>query len=119
MKTLAGSGEAGGIKENRVQYWTAIISEQENSGQNVRKFCRERSVGEHSFYMWRQRLRGGKEKRKKEKPVRFALVDRGEASLAELSGASLELLLPSGERLRIERGVDAETLRLVLEALRA
>ena len=59
--------------------------------------------------MWRQRLRGGKEKRKKEKPVRFALVDRGEASLAELSGGSLELLLPSGERLRIERGVDAET----------
>ncbi len=106
------------MNENRVQYWTAIISEQENSGQNVRKFCRERSVGEHSFYMWRQRLRVGKEKRKKEKPVRCALVDRGAASAA-VSGASLELLLPSGERLRIERGVDAETLRLVLEALRA
>ena len=107
------------MNENREQYWTANISEQENSGQSVRTFCRERSVGEHSFYMWRQRLRGGKEKRKKEKPVRFALVDRGAGSAAELRGASLELLLPSGERLRIERGVDAETLRLVLEALRA
>jgi hypothetical protein len=29
----------------------------------------------------------------------------------------LELLLPGGERLRIQRGIDRETLRMVLEAL--
>jgi hypothetical protein len=109
------------MNENRVPYWTAVIGEQENSGQSVRRFCRERSVGEHSFYMWRARLHGKPRQQKKAEPVRFALVDSGERSKAtgETSSANLELLLPNGERLRIERGVDAETLRLVLEALRA
>jgi hypothetical protein len=109
------------MSENRVQYWTTIISEQENSGQSVRRFCEERSVGEHSFYMWRARLRGKARQQKKAGPVRFALVERGARSKAtrETSTASLELLMANGERLRIERGVDAETLRLVLEALRA
>jgi hypothetical protein len=109
------------MSENRVEYWTAVISEQENSGQSVRRFCRERSVGEHSFYMWRARLRGGARKQKKAEPVRFALAEPGERSKAtrETPAGSLELLLPNGERLPIERGVDTETLRLVLEALRA
>jgi putative transposase len=109
------------MSKNRVQYWAAIISEQENSGQKVRRFCQERGVGEHSFYMWRARLRGKARQQKKAEPVRFALVERGARSKAtrETPAASLELLLPSGERLRIERGVDAETLRLVLAALRA
>lgn len=107
---------------NRVAYWTAVIGEQESSGQSVRRFCRERSVGEHSFYLWRARLRGKpRQQKKKAEPVHFALVDSGERSKAtgETSAATLELLLPNGARLRIERGVDAETLRLVLEALRA
>ena len=95
------------------------LGEQANSGQTARMFCQARGVGEHSFYMWRQRLRSGKDAGSKKKPVRFALVDRGQTGAAELVEASLELLLASGERLRIQRGVDAETLRIVLEALRS
>ena len=34
------------------------------------------------------------------------------------SAAALELILASGERLRIGNGVDAATFRLVLDALR-
>lgn len=107
------------MSENREQYWTAVISEQAGSGQTVRTFCRARGVGEHSFYMWRQRLREGKDAGKKEKPVRFALVDRSTAGAADALEASLELVLAKGERLRIGRGIDASTLRTVLEALRA
>jgi len=105
------------MAENREQYWAAIISEQEDSGQNVRTFCRECGVGEHCFYMWRKRLRVSARRRRKAEPMRFALVEA--AGRSELAPASLELLLPGGERLRIERGVDAETLRIVWEALRA
>ena len=49
--------------------------------------------------------------------ARFALVDRG-AARQGLREAALELVLATGERLRISAGVDRDTLRTVLEALR-
>ena len=66
----------------------------------------------YSFYAWRRRLR-------KEEPVRFALVDRRAARQEHATDAGLELVLATGERLRIGAGVDGATLRTVLEVLRA
>jgi len=77
----------------------------------VRQFCRERGLAEHCFYAWRKRLRA-------QGLVRFALVERGTAP-GPATEASLELVLATGERLRIGVGVDGTTLRTVLEALRA
>jgi hypothetical protein len=65
-----------------------------------------------TFYAWRNRLRG-------EGTVRFALVDRGRVGQEPTAQASLELVLATGERLRIGAGVDAATLRTVMDALRA
>lgn len=95
-------------REKKRQEWRRRITEQERSGLSARRYCKEQGLGEHSFYWWRRRL-------EKQEPVRFALVDRGPAR----QEASLELLLTGGERLRISTGVDATTLRTVLEALRA
>ncbi len=81
------------------------------SGKRVRPFCRERGIGEHSFYWWRKRLG---EKR----AVRFALLETTATSGSAGAAWALELALPGGERLRIGEGVDAATLRLVLEAVR-
>jgi hypothetical protein len=100
------------IEENTISkddQWRERIAEQERSGLSVKQFCKERGVSEYSFYTWRKRLA-------KKEPVRFALVDR---EAAGQEAATLELLLRSGERLRIGSGVDAATLRTVLEALRA
>jgi hypothetical protein len=75
----------------------------------VRPFCRERGIAEHSFYQWRKRLR--------ENPsVRFAVLETKTASAG--MPVALELMLSGGERLRIGCGVDAATLRLVLDAVR-
>jgi len=90
--------------------WRERIAEQERSGLSVKQFCKERGVSEYSFYTWRKRLA-------KKEPVRFALVDREAAGQEPVT--ALELVLRSGERLRIGSGVDAATLRTVLEALRA
>ncbi len=95
----------------KADQWRERITEQERSELSARQFCKERGLAECSFYAWRKRLRT-------REPVRFALVDRGTAR-QEPSTAALELLLASGERLRICAGVDATTLRTVLEALRA
>ena len=90
--------------------WRERIAERERSGLSVKQFCKERGVSEYSFYTWRKRLA-------RKEPVRFALVDREAAG--QEAATALELLLRSGERLRIGSGVDAATLRTVLEALRA
>ena len=91
--------------------WRERIAEQERSGLSVKQFCKDRGLTECSFYAWRKRLR-------KKEPVRFALVERGAARQESATEACLELVLASGERLRIGNGVDAMTLHTVLEALR-
>jgi len=97
---------------NKADQWREWIREQERSGLSARRFCKERGLSEGSFYAWRKRLR-------KQGPVRFALVERGSARGEPAAEATLELVLAAGERLRIGAGVDARTLRTVLEALRA
>ena len=104
------------VDENAVaknQQWCELIADHARSGVSVRKFCKERGIAEHLFFYWRKRLRGQKE------PVRFALIERGAAPADSTATAALELVLTSGERLRISAGVDASTLRTVLQALRA
>jgi hypothetical protein len=49
--------------------------------------------------------------------MKFALVERGRAAPAPV--ATVEVILASGERLRIAPGIEAATLRLVLSVLRA
>jgi hypothetical protein len=90
--------------------WSKLIAEQQASGQTVRPFCRERAITERSFYRWRKRLG-------QEHTVEFALLEPKPASVRV--EAPLELMLSSGEHLLIYSGVDAETLRTVLDAVRA
>ena len=93
--------------------WRDRIAEQERSGISVKGFCKEQGLAEHQFYYWRKRLRNPPQL------VRFALVDRGARRPEPATQAELELVLASGARLRIGTGVDAATLRTVLQALRA
>ena len=99
------------MREQQRKYWSKLIAEQEASGQKARSFCRERGIGEYSFYKWRSRLRQAG-------TVEFALLETVPAAIA-IPDAVLELVLRNGERLRIANGVDAATLRLVLDAVRA
>ena len=97
------------MSETKREYWSRLIAEQEASGQKVRPFCGEHGVGQHSFYQWRRRLR-------ENESVRFALLETKTAR-AEMP-AALELVLATGERLRIGNQVNAAALRLVLDAVR-
>ena len=96
---------------DRSEYWRARISEQEQSGLPVARFCKDLGISEQSFYVWRKRLR-------KEDPVRFALVETGPGQQQPDATPSLELIFSGGERLRIGAGVNTDALRVVLEALR-
>ena len=96
----------------RSEYWRERIAEQERSGMSVQRFCAEQGLTEQSFYLWRKRLQ-------KEQPMRFALVETGAVRPQPATEPGLELILTTGERLRIGAGVDLTALRKVLEALRA
>ena len=89
-----GDGHSGEVnkQEQRRELWRQRIAQQENSGQSVRAFCREQELSEPTFYAWRQRL-GTRTLRS-----RFALV---EAKPAADAVPPIELMLASGERLRI------------------
>jgi hypothetical protein len=97
----------------KADQWRERIAEQERRGISVRQFCKEHGLAEHCFYGWRKRLCD------RQQPMRFALVQTGRARAEPAKGASLELVLASGEKLRIGDGVDTVTLRAVLNVLRA
>ena len=78
--------------------WAERIAAQQCSGISVKQFCKEQGLTECSFYAWRKRLQ-------KREAVRFALVDRG-ARQEPATEAALELVVATGERLRIGAGVD-------------
>ena len=96
----------------RGDYWRERIAAQERSGLTVARFCREHELTEQSFYLWRKRLR-------EPQPMRFALVESGSARQRRATEPDLELVLSTGERLRIGADVDVTVLRRVVEALRA
>ena len=95
---------------SKAEEWAERIAEQQRSGISVKQFCQERGLTEYCFYAWRKRVRD-------KGPVRFALVERGGPRQELPAGAVLELVLTTGERLRIGAGVDGVTLRAVLDAV--
>ena len=92
--------------------WAERIAAQQRSGMSVKQFCKEQALTECCFYAWRKRLR-------EQGSVRFALVERNARRQERPAEAGLELVLATGERLRIGTGVDITTLRTVLDVLRA
>jgi hypothetical protein len=101
--------EAVTTRQNR---WAELVRQQIQSGLSVDAFCRRLGVSNQSFYNWRKRLSG----KIADEPVRFALVE-AEAPIAK-DIWPVELILASGDRLRIAPGADAATIRTVLNVLR-
>jgi transposase-like protein len=93
----------------REKKWAELIRQQGQGKLSVSAFCREHGVRDQSFYYWRKRLSSSE-------PVRFALVESDMPVTKEKT--PIELVLASGDRLRIAPGTDAATLRIVLNVLR-
>ncbi len=93
----------------RQKKWLELIRQQQQSSLSVSAFCRQHGFSDQSFYNWRKRLAASE-------PVRFALVDANPSGADRF--AALELILASGDRLRIAPGTDSATLRAVLNVLR-
>jgi transposase-like protein len=102
----------------RREGWTGIVARAEASGLSIRRFCAKFDVEEGQFYYWRKRLQ--LEATESQGPSSaepgFVLV-RAQRAPAEAEAKVLELIVERGWRLRIPRGVEPTTLRVVLDAL--
>ena len=102
------------LSERRAQ-WRAFVDQAKDSGQPPRQFCIEKGLNLGRFYYWRRVFAMEAEAGQPE--ARFALVRGGAERDERQSSAVLELELGRGWRLRIPRGVEESTLRVVLGAL--
>ncbi len=90
--------------------WRERIAEHARSGLSIKQFCKDRGIAEHSSTLGASGC---------ERPSRYASLWSIARRTPQAPEWNLELLLVTGERLRIGAGVDAATLRTVMEALRA
>ena len=101
-------------KERRAQ-WRALVDQARESGQSPGQFCQEHGLDLAKFYYWRRVF--ALESFERSTETHLALVRRGVAAKKEGGDAGLELQVDRGWRLLIPRGVDEQTLRVVLGAL--
>lgn len=91
-----------------------------DSGAKARVFAQEHGVTTWTLYYWRKQLmnldRSTRRRRRSRRRVALAPVHVMTAA-AEGAG-DLEIILASGDRLRVSAGASVETLRRVVEVLR-
>jgi len=95
------------------QFWRMAIETRRESGLSVAAFCKKEGISEAAYYYWRRKLAGGIPKSKEKSSPEFL-----EVVLPGNNGMVLELVLSSGNTLRINHGADNKTLSRVLSALR-
>lgn len=111
----------GDHREGTRGWWRERIERWECSGQSIAAFCRENGIGEKRFYRWRKRL--SKEVVQTDShrlvPVQVKAPSSVGESVIRSAGAfaGVEIVAPSGYRLRLDRGFDSATLANALSVL--
>ena len=102
---------------NLRQFWGDAITKWRNSDLSVRQFCKDRSLPTSSFYYWRKKLikTDAPEPlgQKDEEPSAFI-----EVSIPDGTSSIMELILTSGNILKIDSSVDTKALNNVLSVLK-
>ena len=98
------------------QFWQMVLETFKSSDLSVRQFCKQEGLSEPSFYTWRKKLAKSDEsaegEQKDTNPSAFI-----EVAMPKNDSVVLELLLSSGNTLRISSDTDSKTLVNVLSAL--
>lgn len=109
------STEQAKSNKERRQFWQMVIETWQDSGMSVSKFCKAEGLSEGTFYNWRKRLSGAHSHRNK--PADPGPSEFIEVALPRSDHAALELLLSSGNTLRISSTADNKTLSNVISVL--
>jgi hypothetical protein len=110
-------GKTREIDGDQEQFWRMAIETWQASGLPIRQFCKNEGLSEPQFYMWRKKLTGGSTEHDDQddpKPSSFI-----EVAIPKNNHVAVELLLTSGNTVRIHSGINNTTLSNVLSALHA
>jgi len=98
------------------QFWQMVMETWQDSGLSVRQFCKNEGLSEPSFYFWRRKLNQTKSTPgSQQATVSGAFI---EVSIPSNAPAALELVLSSGNILRIGTAADSSALSRVISVLR-
>jgi transposase-like protein len=99
------------------QTWRQHLQRQEASGQTARAYCRQHGLAETAFHYWRRTIaqRDRQARRSSPVPAFVPVVVAGRAPGAD--GASIDIRLAGGHRLRVRAGCDRDLLAAVLALL--
>jgi hypothetical protein len=103
-------------QEEQRQSWRVVIDTCKESGLSIVAFCKKEGISQAAYYYWRKKLAvAGESVPAKQQDAAAGFI---QVSMPEINSAGLELVLSSGNALRISPGVDYQTLSQVLSALR-
>jgi hypothetical protein len=95
------------------QFWQMVLDTCKESDLSIAAFCKKEGISVAAYYYWRKKLVGSHPKSNRKTPPAFI-----EVALPQSNAAVLELVLSSGNTLRINPGADNKMLLDVLSALR-
>lgn len=106
-------------QEDRRSTMLELARRWRESGATARAFAQEQGVTPWTLYYWRQRLAGqDRPTRRRRRSRRVTLAPVHVVAGARDVGGDLEILLASGDRVRVAAGVSVDTLRRVVQVLR-
>lgn len=96
-----------------------LVRRWRESGATAKVFAQEQGITPWTLYYWRSQLPPEERpKRRRRRGRRITLAPVHVVPSADAAGSDLEVLLASGDRVRVPAGVSAETLRRVVQVLR-
>jgi hypothetical protein len=99
-------------RESNRQRWCERIKAWQQSGQSQSDFCEQNDLGLPSFQRWRRIFE--EEKQTDPAPITFLPVN-----VKETSSSNLALMVSNDLRIEIPTGFDPNTLRQLIQVLRA
>ncbi len=99
--------------------WSSHVQRWQRSGLTTRQFAEQAGLNPHTLAWWKWRLSTPGVKRSATSVVGTRPAAVGPLTFVEIpvSGEPVEVLLPSGLRVRVPHGFDAEALERLLDVL--
>jgi hypothetical protein len=107
MVPPANTGGAIMGREERRDYWRALIEKHAERGMSAAAFCKEQEINPQRFYSWRKHFN-----RDSQHTGFIRLVPTSKTSFS-----GVRILLDHGMTVEVDRGFDPVTLREAIDAL--